>query len=72
MIFPNTQGSVLVPIFFLVYINDISYSVPPEVSTKLFADDLKSYVSVAHGKSTVAFSTALDELTKWSNALHFM
>jgi len=57
-----------VPIFFLVYINDISYSVPPEVSTKLFADELKSYVSVAHGQSTVAFSIALDELTKWSNA----
>jgi len=50
------------------YINDLSYSVPPEVSTKCFADDLKTYVSVAHGQSTVAFSTALNELTKWSNA----
>jgi len=33
------------------YINDLSYSVPPEVSTKCFADDLKTYVSVAHGHS---------------------
>ena len=35
------QGSVLGPILFIIFINDICNVLEPEVSAKLFADDLR-------------------------------
>ena len=41
-----TQGSILGPLFFLMYINDLSYL--SSSTTKLFADDI-FLLSVVHG-----------------------
>jgi len=36
------QGSVLGPIFFLIYVNDINFSVP-DAKIKLFADETNMF-----------------------------
>ena len=40
------QGSVIGPIMFILFVNDISDKLPSTVSCKLFADDVKLYSNV--------------------------
>ena len=37
------QGSVLGPVLFIIFINEITDILPPELKAKFYADDLKSY-----------------------------
>jgi len=37
------QGSILGPLLFIIYVDDITKSISPEVSAKVYADDLKAY-----------------------------
>jgi low affinity Fe/Cu permease len=60
------QGSVLGPVLFLVYINDIDDICHGRSSIKLFADDLKLYNIVDISNPTVSLQMSLDELLKWS------
>ena len=61
------QGSVLGPILFIVYINDVTDILVDDVSCKLYADDLKLYCPI---DPTLGFSeslqTSLDNLCDWS------
>ena len=64
------QGSVLGPVLFIIYVNDICHLWPSNtVSIKIFADDTKLY-TVIHNDS--AFSTdlqlCLDSILDWSSA----
>ena len=52
------QGSVLGPILFLIFINDITSTSNDKVSTKLFADDVKLYSSIDFGSSTASLHFA--------------
>jgi len=61
------RGSVLGPLLFILFINDISDKIPPDVYNKLFADDQKSYTKVIRGGSLCIFSLALDSLYNWAD-----
>ncbi|MFH4981392.1 hypothetical protein AB6A40_008101 [Gnathostoma spinigerum] len=55
------QGTVLGPLFFLIYINDLPEST--KVSCKLFADDVKFYCC----NDSRALITAITSIEKWAN-----
>ncbi|MCP4487830.1 MAG: reverse transcriptase family protein, partial [Gammaproteobacteria bacterium] len=56
------QGSVLGPLLFLLYVNDLPESFPSAVTSKLFADDLKLYAPVSDSYS---LQHALHLLLEW-------
>jgi hypothetical protein len=60
------QGSVLGPLLFLIYINDLPTYLPPEIGVKLFADDVKLYNAHPPGDSCDALHAAVHGLEQWS------
>jgi Reverse transcriptase (RNA-dependent DNA polymerase) len=60
------QGSVLGPVLFILYVNDIAGCVAVTVSIKLFADDAKIYIVISDGNST-QLQSSLDALVSWAD-----
>ena len=60
------QGSVLGPLLFNIFINDITDNFDHNVQLKLFADDLKLYTDLILPNSEFNFQTHLDIISNWS------
>ena len=59
------QGTVLGPLFFLVYINDISKGLSKGTSIRLFADDSLLYRTINSKKDCEILQQDLDKLQIW-------
>jgi len=61
------QGSVLKPLLFIVYINDIIEVCPEGCNIKKFADDTLIYVSGESADLEVKLNTAFNMIKHWMN-----
>ena len=59
------QGTVLGPLFFLIYINDIQDNLSPGTFLRLFADDSLLYRVINSINDTIILQKDLDQLQKW-------
>ena len=62
------QGSVLGPLLFIIFINDIGAQLSPGAKIRLFADDSLVYRVIESHEDEVAFQSDLDKLTAWADA----
>ena len=60
------QGSVLGPVLFIVYINDLTNIFQDNVTSKFFADDAKLYTEIRTGEDIDNLQFSLDELSSWA------
>ena len=60
------QGSVLGPLLFNIFVNDVTDLLAPSATTKLFADDIKLYTSYSNISSSI-LQSQLDIIQSWSN-----
>ena len=61
------QGSVLGPILFILFINDVTDSFHDTVYAQLFADDIKIYTTLTHPSDYTSFQNHLDLIHTWSS-----
>lgn len=59
------QGSVLGPVLFLCYINDIVENIGPSIAVRLFADDCLLYSVISCHDDQVRLNSALQTVEKW-------
>ena len=63
------QGSVLGPVLFLIYINDIvDLFDGSDVHVKLYADDIKIYLEITNDADCATLQTFVDKITVWSHS----
>nr|CAD2196444.1 unnamed protein product [Meloidogyne enterolobii] len=61
------QGSVLGPLLFLIFINDLTKYLPEGIHIKIYADDVKLYIDHNNDLRTEVLSEALSCIEHWSS-----
>jgi ribonuclease P/MRP protein subunit RPP40 len=61
------QGSVLGPLLFILYINDIDSVCCGHTKLQLFADDAKLYCNINIENDSISLQQSLDRLVNWAN-----
>ncbi len=60
------QGSVLGPLFFILFINELVRDLPKGVTVMLYADDAKLYIMYQPESWTPILQLALEVLERWT------
>ncbi|CAB3999723.1 Hypothetical predicted protein [Paramuricea clavata] len=60
------QGSILGPMLFLLFINDLPDAIPQATSTGLYAEDAKLYKAITSNEDSACLQTALSCAGVWS------
>ena len=64
------QGSLLVPLFFVIFINDLPDVVSPTSLVALYADDCKTLTVIQHPCDHESLQDDLNNLVSWSRLNH--
>ncbi len=59
------QGSILGPLLFIIYVNDLPKSVSPDTTTAMFADDTKCHRPIKNSEDNKTLQSDLDNITNW-------
>lgn len=59
------RGSVLGPLLFFIYVNDLTEVVSGPVSLKLFADDCVLFMNVRSASDQAVLEEAIDSVEQW-------
>jgi len=62
----QVEGSVLGPLLFVIYINDITDLFPSAVNIKLFADDIKIYLELTDIFTMRTLQNSIDDINSWA------
>lgn len=60
------QGSHLGPLFFILYVNDISF-ILKKVKALIYADDMKLFLEIVNDEDIHTFQNEIDMFYKWCN-----
>ena len=61
------QGSCLGPVLFLIFINDLVKIFDPEVTPKLYADDVKIYTTIQSNVDNNRLQQNINRMAQWAN-----
>ncbi|CAB4025082.1 Hypothetical predicted protein, partial [Paramuricea clavata] len=61
------QGSILGPLLFLIYVNDLPMSTSHDTTVSMFADDTKCHRHLRNFQDTIILQQDLDSVANWCN-----
>jgi len=60
------QGTILGPLMYILYTNSLMYIIPPNISVKVYADDVKLYGPAGSEEEGQLLQSALDKFYEWT------